>query len=258
MKATFKSPCCWLAVVLLMLFVDAEAIAESPATDTLAGYARAQLAQARSRYLAEADNPTNAAQLACACFDAADYATNNSERAGMAREGIAACRQSILRNADYAATHYYLAMNFGQLAHTVEFWSALTLVREMETEFKRAAKLDPLFDYAGPERNLGQLYLQAPGVVSIGSHRKAREFLESAAKLAPDYPENILNLAEVYLKWDEPEKARVELKLLENAWPKAQTNFAGDAWVENWDNWTSRRATIENALQKIASKKHSG
>jgi hypothetical protein len=148
-------------------------------------------------------------------------------------------------------------MNFGQLARAAEFWSALTLVREMESEFKKAAELDPLFDYAGPERNLGLLYVEAPGVVSIGSNRKGREFLESAAKLSPDYPANILNLAEVYLKWDEPEKARVELKLLEDAWPKAQTNFAGEAWAEDWDNWTLRRDAMEKALEQIALKKKS-
>jgi predicted Zn-dependent protease len=258
MKATFNSLCRRLAVVLMMLFVGAEVIAELSDTNSLAVSARAQLAEARSRLLADADDPTNAAQLACACYDAADLATNNRERAGLAREGIAACRQSIVKNADYAATHYYLGMDFGQLAHTAEFWSALTLVREMEHEFKRAAELDPLYDYAGPERNLGLLYFQAPGVVSIGSNHKAREFLESAVKLAPDYPENVLNLAEVYLKWDEPEKARVELKMLEDAWPKAQTNFAGEAWEQNWENWKSRRSAVENALGKIAVKKNGG
>ena len=256
MKATFKSPCRRLVVVLLMLFVGGKVIAEQSVTNPLAVSAQARLAEARSRFLTDADNPTNAAQLACACYDAAEFATNSAERSRLAKEGIAACRQSIDRNADYAGTHYYLGMDFGQLAHTAEFWSALTLVREMENEFKTAVKLDPLFDYAGPERNLGLLYLEAPGVVSIGSNRKAREFLESAVKLAPDYPENIINLAEAYLKWDEPEKARVELKLLETAWPKAQTSFTGEAWVESWDDWTMRRAAIESELEKIAVKRN--
>jgi tetratricopeptide (TPR) repeat protein len=112
-----------------------------------------------------------------------------------------------------------------------------------------------LFDYAGPERNLGLLYLQAPGIVSIGNNRKARQYLESAAKLAPEYPENLLNLAELYLKWDEPDKASLELKLLEAAWPSAQTNFASEAWMENWDDWTTRRDEVAKALEKISLKK---
>jgi tetratricopeptide (TPR) repeat protein len=255
MKATFKSPCGRLAVALPVLFLAAEAFAELSAISPLAERTRAQLDEARGRFQADGDNATNAAQLACACYDAADFATNNAERASLAREGIASCRQSIVAKRDYAGTHYYLGMNYGQLAHAEQFWSALNLVREMEHEFKRAAELDPLFDYAGPERNLGLLYLQAPGIVSIGNHRKAREYLESAAKLAPDYPENILNLAEAYLKWDAPDKASVELKLLEAAWPKAQTNFASEAWMENWDNWTLRRDEVAKALEKISLKK---
>ena len=255
MKATFKSPCGRLAVVLLMLFLAAEAFAEWSAGNPSAERARAQLAEARSRYQADGDNPTNAAQLACACYDAADIATNDAERASLAREGIASCRKSIVAKADYAGTHYYLGMNYGQLAHTEQFWTALNLVREMEHEFKTAAGLDPLFDYAGPERNLGLLYLQAPGVVSIGSNRKARVYLESAAKLAPDYPENLLNLAEAYLEWNDPNKAGMELKLLEAAWPKAQTNFASGAWMENWDNWATRRDEVAKALEKKSLKK---
>ena len=255
MKATFKSPCGRLAVALLMLFVAARAFAELSTINPLVERARAQLAEARGRYQADGNNPTNAAQLACATYDAADLATNNAERARLAREGIASCRQSIAAKADYAGTHYYLGMNYGQLAHTDQFWSALNLVREMEHEFKTAAGLDPLFDYAGPERNLGLLYLQAPGIVSIGNNRKARQYLESAAKLAPEYPENLLNLAEVYLKWDEPDKASLELKLLEAAWPRAQTNFASEAWMENWDDWTTRRDEVAKALEKISLKK---
>ena len=255
MKATFKSYCGRLAVALLLLFVASKAFAGLSAVNPLAERARAQLAEARGRYQADGNNPTNAAQLACACYDAADVATNNAERASLAREGIASCRKSISARADYAGTHYYLGMNYGQLAHTEQFWSALNLVREMEQEFKTAAGLDPLFDYAGPERNLGLLYFQAPGIVSIGNNRKARVCLESAAKLAPDYPENLLNLAEVYLKWDEPDKASLELKLLEAVWPKAQTNFASEAWMENWDDWTTRRDEVVKALNKISLKK---
>ena len=92
-------------------------------------------------------------------------------------------------------------MNLGQLART-ETLGALKLVREMEREFKTAAELDGHFDYAGPERSLGLLYRDAPGwPVSIGSRRKAREWLEQAEKLAPEYPENHLNLVESYLQW---------------------------------------------------------
>ena len=85
----------------------------------------------------------------------------------------------------------------------------------MEREFKTAEDLDEHFDYAGPARCLGLLYRDAPGwPFSIGSRRKAREWLERAAKLAPDYPENHLNLVESCLQWHD--RAGAE-KRIENA-----------------------------------------
>ena len=89
--------------------------------------------------------------------------------------------------------------DYGQLARAeAPSLAAYRLVRQMEREFKTAADLDKSFDYAGPERTLGLLYRDAPGwPVSIGSRRTAREYLELAAKLAPDYPGNHLNLVEI-------------------------------------------------------------
>jgi hypothetical protein len=47
----------------------------------------------------------------------------------------------------------------------------------------------------------------------------------------------------------------MELKLLEAAWPKAQTNFASEAWMGNWDNWATRRDEVAKALEKKSLKK---
>jgi hypothetical protein len=142
-------------------------------------------------------------------------------------------------------------MNLGQLART-ELLGALKLVNEMEREFKMAAALDAQFDFAGPERNLGLLYRDAPRwPVSIGSKSKARAFLEQAEKLAPDCPENNLNLAESFLQWHESDAAKKELDSLDLLWPKAQTNFTGEVWEQSWDDWTTRRADTRKKLEEI-------
>jgi hypothetical protein len=255
MKATFYSlgkrlAQGWLTAGLYFFSLTAAAVAGAATDARYMAYVQAEYSDAETRFRIDADNPTNAERLACACYDAADLATNDDQRADLARQGIAACRQSIVLNPKYAPTHYYLAMDLGQLAKT-ELLGALILVREMEREFKVAAALAPLFDYAGPERNLGLLYLEAPSIGSIGSWRKARDFLEKATKLAPDYPENILNLAEAYLKWDEPEKASGQLLALNACWDKARTQFTGDAWVQSWDDWTTRRAAVAKALENF-------
>jgi hypothetical protein len=215
-----------------------------------AARAEAEFQRAQIQFQSDAGNPTNAWQFARACFDFGDFATNGVDRATIAVQGIAACRQLIARSPKSAPAHYYLAMNLGQLART-ELLGAFKLVKEMEGEFKTAAGLDAHFDFAGPERNLGLLYREAPGwPASIGSKRKARSLLEQAAKLAPDYPENNLNLAESYLQWHESDAAKLKLKVLDLLWTKAQTNFTGEAWERSWADWSTRRAAAQKKLDE--------
>jgi hypothetical protein len=162
----------------------------------------------------------------------------------------------LARETGSAPGHYYLAMNEGQLAEAeAPSLAAYHLVKQMEREFKTAADLDKSFDYAGPERCLGLLYRDAPGwPFSIGSRRKARENgLEQAAKLAPDYPENHLNLAESFLQWHETDNAKNELAALDALWPDAQTNFTGEAWEQSWDDWSTRRDAARKKLKKLSA-----
>ncbi len=222
-------------------------VAPALAADTNTTSPAELLARSQDKFLAaqklHAAQPTNTIagwQLARATFDRAEYATNSTERAALAVQGIAACRSILARTANNAPAHYYLALNLGQLART-RLLGALPLVSEMEEEFKSARALDEQFDYAGPDRFLGQLYYQAPGwPASIGSQRKARKHMERAVELAPDYPENRLNLAEAYLKWREKKLAARELAALDTLWPAAHTNFTGADWVAAWNDWQPR------------------
>lgn len=214
--------------------------------------AGAEFQHAQARFRADPANPTNAWQFARAAFDFAEFSTTDAARAALANQAIAACRQLLARDPKSAAAHYYLAMNLGQLART-EFLGALKLVKEMEREFKRAGELDARFDYAGPERNLGLLHRDAPGwPASIGNQRSARYYSEQAARLAPEYPANHLNLVETYLLWDERAAAQRELQALDALWPAARTNLTGERWEPNWSDWSARRNA---ARQKISAGK---
>lgn len=211
-------------------------------------YAQKVLVEARERFHSNPTNSEAAWQFARACFDRAEFAENNTERSKLAVEGINAMRSLIARERDSAPAHYYLAMNLGQLART-RLLGALRLVDEMEDEFKAAQKLDENISFAGPDRNLGQLYFQAPGwPASIGSRSKARRHMERAAELAPEYPENHLNLIEAYLKWNDRKEAGRELKTLELYWPDARTNLTGRAWAPEWADWERRRQKLLGKL----------
>src|SRR6185503_5982269 len=73
---------------------------------------------ARSNYLAQVGDTTAAWKFAEACFEWAEYATNDTQRAALAEEGIAAAKFACEMDPKSAPAHFYLAMNKGQLART--------------------------------------------------------------------------------------------------------------------------------------------
>ena len=211
----------------------------------------AAFGQARSHYQSGTNHAEAAWQFARACFDAANVATNNAERAAIAEQGIAASRELLKTNPAIAAAHYYLGMDLGRLADTRRNLSGLKIVKEMEREFEEARNLDEHFDNAGPDRNLGLLYEQAPAVISIGSRSKALQHLRRAVELAPAYPENGLNLIEADIKWGDYDEARREFSALESSSAESHKQFDGDDF--NWADWDARLA---KARAKLALRRH--
>lgn len=210
-------------------------------------------AEAREAYNANPDEATNAWNLGRASFDVADLATNSEQRATVARTGIAACRHLLAHDPKSAAAHYYLAMDEGELAEAEgPSMAAYKLIRDIEHEFKLAAEFDERVDFAGPIRCLGLLYRDAPGwPVSIGSKRKAREYLEKAAALAPEYPENQLNLLESQIRWRQASEAAAAWQRLASVWPAARARLSGPGWEPSWEDWTNRRAAAKSDFEKI-------
>ncbi len=214
---------------------------------------------AQDQYHAAPQNSTNAWQFARTCYDLADFSTNNSERAAIAQQGIAAAHQAIALASNSAPAHYYLGDNQGQLARTKTL-GALPLVSQMEREFLTAASLDPQFDYAGPDRALGMLYRDAPAFGSIGSRTKSRQHLQRAIQLAPDYPDNQLTLIESNIKWNDRNAARRELAKLESTWKSAHEKYSGPDAAANWPDWEARyqsaKKTLEEPPKPIETPRH--
>ena len=236
----------WLALA-------APALAGSATNRIFALRAEAAFHRTQAIYLAATNSATNALRYAQACFDLAGFATNEARRAEIARLGIVACRQWVARESNSAPGHYFLGMNLGQLARAeAPSLAAYRLVYEIEREFLAAAGLDARVGNAGPARALGELYFRAPGwPLSVGSNRKAREWLGRAVALAPDYPDNLLDLAEAQLKWRQREEAKATLDKLEALWPVAKTNLAGESWGPFWADWEPRRAALKADYQRV-------
>ncbi|MCX8157005.1 MAG: hypothetical protein N3J91_11260 [Verrucomicrobiae bacterium] len=208
--------------------------------------------EAQKRASQLTNNFTAAWEWARACFDLGEFATNDTQRAAVAEEGIMASRRAIELKADHAAGHYYLGMNLGQLARTKNL-GALRLVKEMQDAFYRARELDAHFDFAGADRCLGLLYRDAPGwPISVGNRGLARQHLLQAVQLAPLFPENPLNWAETLWQWRQTQDARKQLPAVQRAFDHARTNLTGAVWAASWRDWTNRWNILLQRLQQGA------
>jgi tetratricopeptide (TPR) repeat protein len=222
-------------------------------TNSPAALAKTEFDARQVAYQRDSTNAEVAWQFARACFDWAEFATNDTQRADLAQLGIRASRELIARSSNSVQGQYYLGMNLGQLARTRSL-GALRLVGQMEAAFKTARTLDEKFDFAGPDRNLGLLYLDAPSGISVGDPRKARTHLQRAVELAPEFPDNRLNLAEAHIRWNEFEAARKEVGALDAVLSQARNQFAGDAWAGAWLDWRRRLEKLHAQLQRPVKK----
>ncbi len=201
--------------------------------------------ETRKRYQIANATPEAAWQFARACFDEADLATSNAERARLAQEGITAAQKAIDVDPKLGAAYYYRGLNQGQLARTKKL-SALGLLDDIEQSWTQAMALSPDFDYAGPHRSLGILYRDAPGwPLSLGSRTKARQHLEKAVKLAPTYPDNVISLLESYLEWGDRQAVQTRMDAATKVLATARTVFTGKAWELSWYDWNHRWAAIQ-------------
>jgi len=250
LQTPFRAQGC---AIFLLVALAVSAPGQTATNRVFAARAEKEFIRAQKQFAARPGDVMVAWQLGRASFDWAEFATNEAQRTVLAQTGIAACRQALAHAPKSAPVHYYLAMDFGQLAEAeAPSLAAYRLVKEIEREFKAAMELDEKFDFAGPPRCLGLLYRDAPGwPISIGSKRKSRELLDRAAALAPDYPENQLNLAESHLRWHQSAEAETALKKLDALWPAAQTNLVGEAWGKSWDEWAARRTAARAEFQKV-------
>jgi len=234
-------------VVVLHLAISATVHAED-ATNTSTIYAESEFQAKQKAYETSRTNSDLACQFARACFDRAEFATSDTQRAELAQLGIKAAREVLRHEPKNMQAHYNLGLNLGQLARTKSL-GALSIVDEMEKEFTAARAMDEKYDFAGPDRTLGMLYYEAPSTISIGNRSKAKTHLQRAVELAPEFPENRLSLAEARLQWRDRDGARKELDALDAGLTKARAQFTGDAWAAAWFDWDQRLQKLRTQLK---------
>ncbi len=249
----------WCALTFLFgtsgAYAQLPALYQPPTLAQAADRAHQLFDESRLHWLCQTNNAESACKFGHACFDWAEFAAGASQRVAIAREGIAACRCATQLKPQLGAAHYYFAMNLGQIAETRPL-GVLKLVRDMEAEFKTAADLDPAFDYAGPWRSLGELYRDAPGPpFSIGNHVKARDYLNKAVALRPDYPANQIGLLEACLKLGERNTVKLRLPDVERILHEAREQLTGVEWAQFWQDWEIRWDKLQRRMGAVTAKK---
>lgn len=156
--------------------------------------------------------------------------TSPGLRRESARKGIVFARRARELEPDGVEGDYWFALNVGWLAD-VDRTYGLDAVGEMQAALKRAIELDERYDFAGPLRVLGILYLRTPQPpASIGSPRKGLQLLRRAVELFPDYPENYLYLAEALHDSGRVDEAKESIRKVLEAKPWPDQQFESEQW----------------------------
>src|SRR5262249_29137045 len=96
-----RKPCAAICTLLLCGFALAGVAGQSDVPGTLAGALTASnrvqrlYRESQRRWQQQSNSPEGAWSFGRACFDMADFVTNDTQRSFVAEQGIAACRQAI-------------------------------------------------------------------------------------------------------------------------------------------------------------------
>lgn len=126
---------------------------------------------------------------------------------------IESSRRALELQPDSATSYFFRALCLGKQGEMKGIWSSLGIIDPFEEDMKKALELDPTIENGGPNRALGQLYLELPFFLG-GSTEKSIYHLQEAARLAPDYAENHLGLAQAYYAKNNFTSARKSLSTL--------------------------------------------
>ncbi len=159
-----------------------------------------------------------------------------SARERAAVEAVRASQRCVEGAPGSARCAYWLGASLGVQARArpTTARSALPILIE---SFARAAAIDPLVEDAGPDRALALVYLRAPGwPAGPGDADRGLTHARRAVALRPEYPPNLLVLAEALAATEEGASAREEAlrarelaRLAERAGDRDATDWLRDA-----------------------------
>jgi len=121
--------------------------------------------------------------------------------------------QAIELKSNSAISYFYRGLCRGKKGEMNGVWASLGIIDPFEEDMKKAVSLDPTVNHSGPHRALGKLYMELPFFLGGDLDKSEFHFLESI-RLASDFAENYLGLAQVLMKKNKYTKARETLHKL--------------------------------------------
>jgi len=158
----------------------------------------------------DSSDPGLLIRLAALCLDLGEDVIRDSEQRRVAYEEGARLAQRALeiREAD-AEAHYLYAANLGSAAQLTGMMAAAFTVRTLKRHVTRALELQP--DHAPALHMMGMMLEELPWILG-GDQPAALQYLQRAVAADPNYAHARFDLAKVYLKAQDRESARRELR----------------------------------------------
>ena len=183
-------------------------------------------------------SPRTVDQLAAAV--AQDAARNDHESDAKAREALAADAKqnadACLAQAPQAVACLYshgIALGLEARAHPLHAVDSLKAMVEALTSAEAA---DPQYDHAGPSRVRGLVLTRAPGwPLGPGDPDAGLAAAQRAVTLQPEYPPNVLALAEAQAKTGDGQGARLSYTHARDLAQRLPPSTDRDDWVRQAD-----------------------
>jgi len=140
------------------------------------------------------------------------HSPDTDERDKAFHDGIEAGNSAVKLQDGKAEGHFWLGANYGGSAKT-SILSGLSDFNDIRREMETVIKLDEGYQMGSAYMALGQLYLEAPGLLG-GDTQKAIQHLEKGLKLGPDHALMRAQLVAAYVEAHRNDDARKQIDVL--------------------------------------------
>jgi tetratricopeptide (TPR) repeat protein len=141
-----------------------------------------------------------------------DHTPDTGERDKAFHDGIEAGKVAVKLQDGKPEGHFWLGANYGGSAQN-SMLAGLSQFDDIKREMETVIKLDEKYQDASAYMALGQLYLEAPGMIG-GDTQKAIQYLEKGSKLGPDNALMRAHLAAAYVEAHRNDDARKQIDAL--------------------------------------------